>query len=166
MSGLKMILFCLGVITLITGVSVLSAGDWPQWGRDSSRNMASDEKGLPDTFDPGTTKSDGSGIDMTTTTNVKWAAKLGSQTYGNPVVASGKVFVGTNDFSLDDPRLKVTNGGLIACFDEQTGKKLWQLPIPRWTTSILEKRLSVISTMNAVVMGYVRRLRWKTVGCT
>ena len=134
MSGLKMILFCLGVITLITGVSVLSAGDWPQWGRDSSRNMASDEKGLPDTFDPGTTKSDGSGIDMTTTTNVKWAAKLGSQTYGNPVVASGKVFVGTNDFSLDDPRLKVTNGGLIACFDEQTGKKLWQLPIPRWTT--------------------------------
>ena len=29
--------------------------------------------------------------------NIKWVARLGSQTYGNPVVAGGKVFVGTNN---------------------------------------------------------------------
>ena len=29
--------------------------------------------------------------------NVLWTAKLGSQTYGNPVIANGKVFVGTNN---------------------------------------------------------------------
>ncbi len=110
------------------------AGDWTQWGRLHNRNMASDEKGLPETFDPGSTLSDGSGIDLATTQNVKWVAKLGSQTYGNPVVAGGKVFVGTNDTYLEDPRLKKTNGGLFICLEEQSGKLLWQLPIPRYET--------------------------------
>ena len=31
-------------------------------------------------------------------------AELGSQTYGNPTVAGGKVFVGTNNELLRDPR--------------------------------------------------------------
>ena len=29
--------------------------------------------------------------------NIKWVAKLGSQSYGNPVVHNGKVFIGTNN---------------------------------------------------------------------
>ena len=43
---------------------------------------------------------------MATTKNVKWVAKLGSQTYGNPVVANGKVFVGTNNATPRDRRFK------------------------------------------------------------
>jgi hypothetical protein len=35
--------------------------------------------------------------DVKTKKNVKWIAELGSQSYGNPVVADGKVFVGTNN---------------------------------------------------------------------
>ncbi|MHB1038025.1 MAG: outer membrane protein assembly factor BamB family protein [Pirellulales bacterium] len=96
--------------------------------------MASEAKGLPDSFIPGDKKSDGSGVDLATTRNVKWTAKLGSQTYGNPTVSGGKVFLGTNDFALGDPRFSSTKGGLVKCLDEATGKPLWQLVVPRLET--------------------------------
>ena len=47
------------------------------WGGTPDRNMVSSMKGLPTTWDVKTKK------------NVKWVAELGSQTYGNPVVAGG-----------------------------------------------------------------------------
>ena len=72
--------------------------------------MVSDEKGLPDWFVPGEKRPDGSGIDLATTENVKWVARLGSQTYGNPTVAGGRVFVGTNDFGLGDPQYTLDQG--------------------------------------------------------
>ena len=81
--------------------------DSPQWGGHDARNMVSDEKGLPDWFNPGEKKPDGSGIDPASTKNVKWVARLGSQTYGNAAVAGGKVFVGTNDFAIDDREVPV-----------------------------------------------------------
>ena len=49
--------------------------DWPMWGGSPDRNMVSDATGLPTTWDVKTGK------------NVKWVASLGSQSYGNPVVA-------------------------------------------------------------------------------
>jgi len=49
------------------------------WGGTPDRNMVSNMKGLPTEWDIKTKK------------NVKWVAKLGSQAYGNPVVADGKV---------------------------------------------------------------------------
>lgn len=110
------------------------AVDWPQWGGRDDRNMVSFEKGIADFFVPGQKKPDGSGIDMITTRNVKWAAHLGSQTYGNPTVAGGRVYVGTNDFAIDDPKYEATRGGLVQCFDEATGKLLWKLVIPKKET--------------------------------
>ena len=75
--------------------------DWPQWGgRDPGRNMVSSETDLPASFDPGRKQVDGTGIDPATTKNVRWAARLGSYIYGNPTVADGKVFVGTDDTLL------------------------------------------------------------------
>src|SRR5262245_12140092 len=51
--------------------------------------------------------------------NVLWAAKLGSASYGGPVVAGGKVFVGTNN---DNPRDPAARGdkGVLMCFDART----------------------------------------------
>src|SRR5262245_59527346 len=46
------------------------------------RNVVSAATGLADRWDPKTGE------------NVRWAAELGSETYGGPVVAGGKVFVG------------------------------------------------------------------------
>lgn len=117
----------------------LLAQDWPQWGGSDTRNMISTARHLPTSFAPGRLKSQASGqthVDMTSTQNIKWAARLGSHTYGNTVVADGRVYVGTNDGSLRDTRFQRTRGGLILCLDEQTGQRLWQLIVPRFRTSL------------------------------
>jgi outer membrane protein assembly factor BamB len=88
-------------------------GEWPMWGGTPDRNMVSSMKGLPTTWDVKTKK------------NVKWVAELGSQAYGNPVVAEGVVFVGTNNEALKDPEVKGDKGVLLA-FRESDGEFLWQ----------------------------------------
>ncbi|MEW6305680.1 MAG: PQQ-binding-like beta-propeller repeat protein [Verrucomicrobiota bacterium] len=120
---------------LVATAVATSAQDWPQWGgNDPGRNMYSPAKGLPDRFDPGKFKKGTDEVDMSTTKNVKWVAKLGSQAYGNVTVAGGKVFVGTNnDYSQEggrDPQHKGDRSVLV-CFDEKTGAFLWQLVVPK-----------------------------------
>jgi len=116
---------------LLGGTLSLTAADWPQWGgNDMGRNMYSPAKGLPDRFEPGKLKSGTEDIDLATTKNVKWAVKLGSQSYGNPVVAGGKVFVGTNNESPRDKR-HVGDRSVLYCFEEKSGKFLWQLIVPK-----------------------------------
>src|SRR5579872_4843092 len=122
-----------GLLVLGASALVAKASDWPMWGHNASRNMVSEETNLPDTFDPGTFKPNSEEIDMATTKNVKWVAKLGSQAYGNPVVAGGKVFVGTNNESPRDPKYK-GDRSVLMCFDENTGKLLWQLAVPKLGT--------------------------------
>ena len=83
------------------------------YGGTASRNMVSDEKGLPTKFDPQT------GL------NVKWTAELGSQTYAGPIIAGGVVLVGTNNQKEYNPKLKGDRGNVIA-FRESDGELLWQ----------------------------------------
>lgn len=119
------------VFTFLLLTSVLAqAADWPMWGRDETRNMVSLEKGLPVTFNPGKKKEGSEEIDMATTEGVKWVAKLGSQSYGNPSIANGQVYVGTNNESPRNSAI-VGDRGVIMCFDEKTGKYNWQLAIPK-----------------------------------
>lgn len=116
------------------GLGVLSqpawSQDWPQWGRNESKNMYAPDTGLPEKFDPGQFKRGSEEIDMATTKNVKWVAKLGSQAYGNVVVSQGKVLIGTNNESPRDPNIQGDHS-LLYCFDEKTGDFLWQLAIPK-----------------------------------
>jgi outer membrane protein assembly factor BamB len=129
--------FCLVGSCLLFPALAARAGDWPQWGGHDDRNMVSDEKGLPDSFERGKKETNGSGIDLTTTKNVKWAARLGSAAYGNPTVAAGRVFVGTDDLTVvDDPRFKRSEAGLVKCFDATNGKLLWQLVTPKRTEDL------------------------------
>ena len=129
------------VSCLILPVAGARAGDWPQWGGTGNRNLVSDETGLPDSFKPGKKSPSGRGIDMSTTKNVKWVAKLGTFAYGNPTISNGKVFVGTDDITLaDDPRFKRSKGGLVKCLDEETGELLWQLAIPKRPDSRLPEK--------------------------
>ena len=105
-------------------------GDWNQWGGTSYRNNTPIAKNIPTEWDPGSFdrktgewKADGE--------NIKWVAPVGSQTYGNPVVASGHVFVGTNNNGNYIKRYPATppdniDLGVLLCFDEKTGKFLWQ----------------------------------------
>ena len=87
--------------------------EWPMWGGSPDRNMVSAMKGLPTAWDVKTKK------------NVKWIAELGSQTYGNTVVAGGMVLVGTNNEAARDPNVKGDKGILMA-FRESDGAFMWQ----------------------------------------
>ena len=77
-------------------------GDWPMWGGTADRNLVSAMKGLPTSWD------------VKKKTNIKWVAELGSQSYGNPVVANGIVLVGTNNEAMRDPAVKGDKGILMA----------------------------------------------------
>jgi outer membrane protein assembly factor BamB len=88
------------------------------FGGTPSRNMVSKEKGLPVEWDPKTGQ------------NVKWVAELGSQSYAGPVVAGGRVYVGTNNERLYNPALKGDRGNVLA-FDESNGKLVWQAAHPK-----------------------------------
>ncbi|MBM3979811.1 MAG: hypothetical protein FJ304_05925 [Planctomycetes bacterium] len=66
---------------------------------------------------------------------VLWKADLGSRSYGGPIVANGKIFIGTNNQKARNPRDTKKNAdgevepldkGVLMCFDEKTGKFLWQ----------------------------------------
>ncbi|MEZ6016283.1 MAG: PQQ-binding-like beta-propeller repeat protein [Planctomycetota bacterium] len=109
------------------------AQDWPMWGGDESRNMSSSATGLPSDFSAGSFKSGTDEVDLATTKKVRWVAKLGSQSYGNPTIANGRVFVGTNNDSPRNPRYKGDKSVLYA-FDEATGAFQWQLNVPKLGT--------------------------------
>jgi outer membrane protein assembly factor BamB len=57
--------------------------------------------------------------------NVKWAARLGDHAYGGPVIAGGRVFVGTNNQRPRDPAVK-GDKGVVMCFRLSDGEFLWQ----------------------------------------
>ncbi len=121
----------LPVAALLLASALSRAEDWPRWGgNDPGRNMYSPEKGLPAQFDPGKFKPNSEEIDIATTKNVKWVVKLGSQTYGNPVCANGKVLVGTNNATPRDPRF-TDDKSILMCLDAYNGDFLWQLVVPK-----------------------------------
>src|SRR5687768_8152019 len=93
----------LAALAILIGTAAsLSADDWPMLGRSASRNPVSLEKNppvwwhAPDWKDVGTLPSK----------NVKWQVKLGSHAKGDPVVANGLVWVGTNNSHPRDPEMK------------------------------------------------------------
>lgn len=108
------------IVTLSASVSApaeplakAQKGDWPMWGGSPDRNMVSGETGIPAEWD------------VKSGRNIKWVAPLGSQTYGNPVIADGKIFVGTNNNGNLRPNI-TGDKGVIVCVEEKTGKFLWQ----------------------------------------
>lgn len=99
---------------VLSCVVSVAADDWPMWGGTLSRNMVSVETGLPTEWD------------IATGTNVQWVAALGAMTSGNPVVAGGSVFVGTNNDHPRDPDV-VEDKGVLMAFRESDGAFLWQM---------------------------------------
>jgi outer membrane protein assembly factor BamB len=107
------------------------ADSWVMYGGDPSRNLVNTKvKGLPANWD----------VDPKAPVNIKWAADLGSKSYGGPLVAGGKVFVGTNNqkprqkFLMEgDKKIPLVNEkgkpidlGVLMCFSEKNGDFLWQ----------------------------------------
>src|SRR5579884_313711 len=128
-------LFLAGLFLLLPGVGCLGSGttysikgeedapapavkpgvrSWPMFGGTVHRNLAApEETGLPDRWS----------IQEGKTQNIKWSAKLGDKALGGPIVAGGRVFVGTNrPYGADEEEYK----GVLICFREADGKFLWQ----------------------------------------
>ena len=102
----------------------LPRGTWPMYGGTPGRNMVNlydrdilrvvrPDKGLP----------------------VRWKADLGSRSYAQPIVVGGRVFVGTNNerprnkrdvAKNKDGEFQPIDKGILMCFDDATGKFLWQ----------------------------------------
>ena len=113
---LRMAMPVAALAMLVAWATAARAADWPSWGGQPSRNMASEtEKGLPDWYSFGKKNAQGK-VDLSTTKNIKWAARLGNATFGSPVVSQGKVFIGAAGDSSSD--------AAMLCLDEQTGREL------------------------------------------
>ena len=91
----------------------LVSQDWPMWGGTAQRNMISAIKPLPESWDVQGGK------------NIKWKVSIGTTAYGNPVVADGKIFLGTNNGNPRNPEIE-GDKGVLMCFRESDGKFLWQ----------------------------------------
>jgi outer membrane protein assembly factor BamB len=101
--------------------------DWSMWGGSSIRNNTPEAKNIPAKWAVGELDSESGAWKNKGAENIKWATPLGSQSYGNPVVADGKIFVGSNNGGAYLKRYPADiDLGVLLCFDEKTGKFLWQ----------------------------------------
>jgi outer membrane protein assembly factor BamB len=106
------ILLCIGCFKLSI------AQNEAQWGEKYTRNMISNETGLPESFNPEKNK------------NIKWIADIGSHGYATPVIAGGKVLIGANNAAQYVEKHEGDRGTLL-CFNEDDGSLCWQLTVPR-----------------------------------
>ena len=113
--------FRLAALIAIGLASSASAQEVAMFGNTPSRNMVSDETGLPAEWD------------VTAGENVLWSQPVGSQAYGGAVVANGRVYIGTNNEGRRDPTVEGDKGVAMA-FDALTGEFLWQIVHDKLTT--------------------------------
>jgi outer membrane protein assembly factor BamB len=113
----------LSFVALLFPAPPIHAADQPQWGQAWSRNLVAPESPLPQSFDPASGR------------NIRWSAPLGTETYATPVIARGRVLIGTNNGRPRDPR-HTGDRSILLCLDELTGNLLWQLVLPKLTNSI------------------------------
>ena len=105
----------------------IEPGDWMQWGGTSYRNNTPIAENIPIDWSVGDfDRKTGKWI-QDESRNIKWVAQIGSQTYGNPVVADSRIYVGTNNGSSWIKRYPArTDLGCLICFRESDGEFLWQ----------------------------------------
>lgn len=108
------------LLTISFAAGAARAADWPMWGGAIGHNMVNaNETGIASEW---TIPDEG----LEGASNIKWRASLGSQSYGNPVIHEGRLFLGTNNGAERNPEI-TGDKGIIMAFDEATGELLWQL---------------------------------------
>src|SRR5262249_31757977 len=113
------------LLPFLTGI--VTGEDWPMLGRNPSRNAVSPEGNPPTTWQ--VEQRDKAGNVLQPGQNIKWDAPLGSLTFGDPVVADGLVWVGTNNYGPADEQ--AVDASVLACFRESDGKLLYRYVSPR-----------------------------------
>ncbi len=109
--------------------------DWPMNGGSPARNMVNFRNTLPNLPPAGADWEDQDATERWEKAWLLWKAELGSRAYGGPTVAGGKIYVGTNNERArnrrdikkgPDGEFENLDKGILMCFDEKTGKFLWQ----------------------------------------
>ena len=108
----------LGALAALAAPAAVPAQEVAMFGNTPSRNMVSDETGVVGEWDVDTGR------------NVLWSQPVGSQAYGGPVVANGRVYVGTNNEGRRDPSIE-GDRGVVMAFAADTGVFLWQMVHPK-----------------------------------
>jgi outer membrane protein assembly factor BamB len=104
-----------------------SNGDCNQWGGSSYRNNTPSATNIPTEWEVGDSFTNLGEWKLEETKNIKWSVELGSTTYGNPVVAGGRVFIGTNNGAGYLKRYPADfDLGCLLSFRESDGEFLWQ----------------------------------------
>jgi outer membrane protein assembly factor BamB len=121
-------------VTLLCGLLAVTANlradDWRQFGRDGTRNAVSPERRPPTDWNIGKPVEQNSGGRVRESSrNVKWSVPLGSNSFGDPVVVDGVIWVGTNN-SGPNGNNKL-DASVLTCFREADGKLLYRYVSPR-----------------------------------
>ena len=128
----------------------------PMFGGTPSRNMVNlIDKNLPVTWS----------VEEGKHKNIKWVANFGNggnHAYAGPIVADGKVFIGTNNSNPHDKTNTKIDKAVLMAFNEADGKFLWQIvhDLPDLVPDIARKE-GLCST--PVYEG--KRLYYVTPGC-
>lgn len=114
------------VLTLLVPLAeIAETQDWPMRGGSATRNNTPNGKNIADDWEFG--RYDRKTKKFASLRNIKWHAPLGHQAWGNPVVADGRIFVGSNNGAAHLKRFPANEDvSCLLCFRESDGKFLWQ----------------------------------------
>ncbi len=109
-------------------VLLFAGADWPQWGGTPARSGSATGKNIPAQWNVGQFEPKTGRWLSNSAQNIRWVARLGSTTYGSPVIADGKVFCATNNgagwLQRYPPQVDL---GCLLCFRQSDGRFNWQL---------------------------------------
>lgn len=127
------------VLTLLAGTVLANPGntpvavaddltpDCPQWGGTPERNNIPNTGALPAEWNVGRFDFRSGEWKNETAEKIRWVAKLGSESYGSPIIAAGKVFCATNNGAGYVKRYPAdVDLGCLLAFDLSDGSFLWQ----------------------------------------
>ncbi len=126
--------FC--ILHLAFCTTAAEGADWIHW-RGPEQTGQSRETNLPDEFDPQSKKN----------SNVVWKQPYGGRS--SPLVMGGQLYImqGTGE--------GINEGEQIVCFDEKTGKKLWEYRFNVNHTDIVSSRLGWATLSADPETGYI-----------
>ena len=123
------------IIASFVTATTAQAADWPQWGGAPGRNGVPGAKNLPAKWNVGRFDRKTGEWRNESAKNILWTARLGSTTYGSPVISGDRIFCATNNGAGYVRRFPSSvDLGCLLCFRRSDGRFGWQLSRPKITT--------------------------------
>jgi outer membrane protein assembly factor BamB len=106
----------------------LAAAQVTEWGGSPGKNNVSAATGLAVEWNVGRFDRATGAWEPDGAENIRWVARLGSQTYGTPMISGSQIFVATNNGAGYVPRYPAdVDLGCLLCFGVKDGRFGWQL---------------------------------------